>query len=328
MDKRKHNRNVAMKAVLLKDKTIHVEEVPVPVPAEDEALLKVMKAGICNTDLELAREYMDFEGILGHEFVGRVVQCSEKKWEGERAVGEINIPCGCCITCKEVDPKHCPSRSILGIHRKDGAFAEYVTLPLDNLHVLPPTVSDIEAVFIEPLAAALAIFDQVRIEQDDDVLVLGDGKLGLLIAQVIQKRTEKIFCAGHHPRKLALLQKKGIHTSQDARNWDRKFDVVIEATGTSTGIEEALALVRAKGKIIAKSTFHSWGKLDYSALVVNEIQLIGSRCGSFRAALDFLSLERIDLEEMVDADFPLMEAKRAFKKAEEPGVMKVVLSPE
>jgi threonine dehydrogenase-like Zn-dependent dehydrogenase len=316
-----------MKAVLLKEKSIRVEEVPTPVPSEDEVLLKVVKAGICNTDLELAKGYMGFEGVLGHEFTGRVVQSSDRKWMGKRVVGEINIPCGRCPTCRENDPKHCPTRSVLGIQRKNGVFAEYATLPQANLHILPSTVSDIEAVFIEPLAAAIAVLDQTRIDQDDEVLVLGDGKLGLLVALVIQTRTENIFCVGHHSRKLALLQKRGIQTTQNTRNWCKEFDLVIEATGTPKGIEEALTLVKAKGKIVAKSTFHGLAKIDFSALVVNEIQLIGSRCGSFRKALEFLRQESIDLEDMVDADFPLIDARKAFDKAQGRGVMKVLLTP-
>jgi len=324
---RQQNRKEAMKAVLLKGKSICVEEIPTPAPAVGEALLKVGKAGICNTDLELVKGYMEFEGILGHEFMGRVAQSPDKDWIGKRVVGEINIPCRSCATCSDIDPKHCPSRKVLGIHRKDGVFAEYVTLPLDNLHVLPSMVSDREAVFVEPLAAAIAIFDQIRLDRNDEVLVLGDGKLGLLVAQVMQTRTTKIFCAGHHPRKLALLQKRGIQATQDAQEWSKKFDLVIEATGASKGIEDALRFVKPKGKIVAKSTFHGMAKIDFSALVVNEIQLIGSRCGSFVKALEFLNNESIQLEEMVDADFPLTDAKKAFDRAEDPEVIKVLLTP-
>lgn len=324
---RKQNRGVAMKAVMLKDGEICVEEVPTPVPGEGEALVKVIKAGICNTDLELLEGYMDFEGILGHEFTGRVVASSDKGWAGTRVVGEINIPCGQCAICLEGDHKHCPSRKVLGIHQKDGVFAEYVTLPLKNLHTLPPTLSDIEGVFIEPLAAAIAIFDQICIDPQNDVLVLGDGKLGLLVSQVMQTRSPNIFCAGHHSRKLALLKSKGIQTAQDAQGWDRKFDVVVEATGNPQGIEEALCFVKPKGAIIAKSTFHGLVKIDFSALVVNEIRLIGSRCGSFTTALEFLKRGSTELEEMVDAEFPLEDARRAFDRAKDPEAIKVLLTP-
>lgn len=316
-----------MKAVVLKGKRICVEDVPTPMPAEGETLLKVIKAGICNTDLELVKGYMDFEGILGHEFIGRVVESPKKEWMGKRVVGEINLPCGSCEICSENDPKHCPSRKVLGIHQKDGVFAEFVAIPMENLFALPPKVTDREAIFVEPLAAAIAIFDQIQVDQKDEVLVLGDGKLGLLVAQVMQTRSANIFCVGHHPRKLALLQKRGIQTTQSSQEWDQKFDLVVEATGTSEAIEEALCFVKPKGKIIAKSTFHGMAKIDYSALVVNEIHLIGSRCGSFLKALEFLKKELVDLEEMVDADFPLADAKMAFDRAQNPEVIKVLLTP-
>jgi threonine dehydrogenase-like Zn-dependent dehydrogenase len=318
---------MTMKAVVLECGKIDVKEVPTPEPMEGEALIEVIKAGICNTDLELVDGYMDFEGILGHEFVGRVVDSPLKKWVGKRVVGEINIPCESCEICLEGNPKHCPSRKVLGIHQKDGVFAEYVTLPLGNLHALPPNLSDVEAVFIEPLAAALAVFDQVRIDRQKNVLVLGDGKLGLLIAQVVQTRTPNITCVGHHPQKLSILREKGIQTTCDTQEWDRKFDVVIEATGDPMGIAQALRYVKSKGKIIAKSTFHGEAKIDLSAIVVNEVQLIGSRCGSFATALQFLNKESVCLEAMVDADFPLEEARRAFERAKNPEVIKALLTP-
>ena len=316
-----------MKAVKLKAGRISVEEAAVPVPEEGEALIKVLKAGICNTDLELLKGYMGFEGVLGHEFVGRVVESPDKEWAGKRVVGEINISCGQCRVCLLGYPKHCPSRKVLGIHHKDGVFAEYVTLPLDNLHALPSDVSDIEAVFVEPLAAATEIFDQIPIGQQDDVLVLGDGKLGLLISQVMQTRSPSIFCVGHHARKLAVLKKKGIRTGFTAHEWSRKFDVVVEATGIPEGIEEALCFVKPKGTIVAKSTFQGLAKIDFSALVVNEVRLIGSRCGSFTAALEHLKKGSIEWEEMVDADFPLEDARNAFDKAKDSDTMKVLLTP-
>jgi len=316
-----------MKAVILKNGKICVEEIPVPVPGEKEALIRIVKAGICNTDLELLEGYMDFHGILGHEFVGHVVESSDKEWVGKRVVGEINLSCGQCTTCLEGDPKHCPSREVLGIHRKNGVFAEYVTLPLENLHPLPSTVSDIEGVFVEPLAAALAVFDQIPIDPEDDVLILGDGKLGLLVSQVMRLHSPNIFCVGRHPRKLALLQMKGIQTAQNIHSLSRKFDVVIEATGVPDGIEDALSRVKPTGAIVAKSTFHDLAKVDYSSLVVNEIRLIGSRCGSFAKALEFLEKEPIRVEEMVDAEFSLKDARRAFDRAKDPETIKVLLFP-
>lgn len=316
-----------MKAVVLKGSNVRVEERPVPVPVKGEALIKIAKAGICNTDLELVKGYMNFDGILGHEFVGRVVEAPEKEWIGNRVVGEINIPCGQCETCRGGDPRHCPSRKVLGIHQKDGVFAEFVTLPLENLHVLPSLISDIDAVFIEPLAAAIAILDHICPDHNNDVLILGDGKLGLFAAQVMQTRSPNVYCVGHHPRKLALVEKGGIRTAKDAGVWDRKFDFIIEATGNPKGIEEALSFIKPKGKIVAKSTFCEQVKIDISALVVNEIQLVGSRCGSFVKALEFLEKESLDLAGMVDADFPLTDAQSAFEKAKMPEVIKVLLTP-
>jgi threonine dehydrogenase-like Zn-dependent dehydrogenase len=325
--KRQQNRKTAMNAVVRKSGMTLVGQVPKPVPAEDEALIKILKAGICSTDLEIIEGYMDFEGILGHEFVGLVAQSSDETWIGKRVVGEINIPCRTCGTCLGVDPRHCPSRKVLGIHRKDGVFAQYATLPLVNLFIVPSTVSDEEAVFVEPLAAALRILEQVAIDERQEVLVLGDGKLGLLAALVLRTRTSRVFCAGHHPRKLSLLERRGIETVLKASEIEDKFDVVIEATGNPQGIKEALDRTRPMGKIIAKSTFRGTSCLNLSSLVVDEIQLLGSRCGPFDQALDFLRTKDLGLEEMVDADFPLKEAKEAFEKAGEPESLKVLLTP-
>lgn len=316
-----------MKAVILEGRNVRVAERPVPEPGKGEALIKVTKAGICNTDLELERGYMQFEGILGHEFVGRVIEAPEPEWIGKRVVGEINIACGQCEFCLGGNSKHCPTRKVLGIHQKDGVFAEYVTLPLKNLHTLPADLSDTHGVFIEPLAAALDILDHICPAPHDTVLVLGDGKLGLLAARVIRTRSSNIFCVGHHIRKLALLEEDGISTAHDVREWDFKFDYVVEATGNPEGIEAALCSVKPKGKVVAKSTFHGLSGFDISTLVVNEIQLLGSRCGSFAKALEFLETYSLDPEKMVDEDFPLERAPEAFARAKKPGVIKVLLSP-
>ncbi|MDH4219271.1 MAG: alcohol dehydrogenase catalytic domain-containing protein [Candidatus Aminicenantes bacterium] len=316
-----------MKAVILINGELKVEDIQSPLLAEGEALIKVLKAGLCNTDMELIKGYMDFEGVLGHEFVGRIVEASEKDWVGKRVVGEINISCHECEMCQTGNSKHCLSRQVLGIQKKDGVFTEYVTLPLSNLHVLPSEISDIEAVFVEPLAAALEILEQIRIRKEHEVLVLGDGKLGLLIAQVMQTQTPHVFCVGHHPRKLTLLQKKGIQTSLEGQKWGQMFDVIVEATGNPKGLSEALCWIKPRGRIVVKSTFHGESKLDLSRMVVDEIQLIGSRCGPFGKALEFLKKRLIDVIELVDADFPLEEAQKAFELAKKPETMKVLLTP-
>ncbi len=317
-----------MKAIVLVNDELKLEDIPIPLPAEGEALIKVIKAGICSTDLELTKGYMDFEGVLGHEFVGRIRDAPEKDWIGKRVVGEINISCHECEMCRVENAKHCLSREVLGIQKKDGVFTEYVTLPLSNLHVLPSEISDLEAVFAEPLAAALEILEQIQIRRGHEVLVLGDGKLGLLIAQVIQTQTPHVSCGGHHPRKLSILQKRGIQTFfEGCQKLGQIFDVVVDATGSPKGLSEALCCVKPRGKIVAKSTFHGESKIDLSRVVVNEIQLIGSRCGPFEKALEFLKKRLVDVTEMVDADFPLEEAQKAFELARKPETIKILLTP-
>ena len=316
-----------MKALVLKHNELRLRDIPKPIPSEGEALIKVLKAGICNTDLELMKGYMKFEGVPGHEFVGRVVQTAEKKWLGKRVVGEINLFCGNCEFCRGGLTKHCPFRGILGILGKNGAFAEYLTLPVKCLHGLPRSISNVEAVFIEPLAAALEICDQVKIKRGQTVLVLGDGKLGLLISQVIKMKTELVSCVGKHRRKIEILQKRGIKACRSGDKKDEKFDVVVEATGTANGIREALLQVKPRGKIVLKSTFLGETKIDVSKIVVDEIQLIGSRCGPFTKTIDVLKKNLVKVKDMIDGDFPLGKARSAFTLAQKPGIMKVLISP-
>jgi len=316
-----------MKALVLKNRRLDVDEIPDPVHSEEDALIKVIKAGICNTDIELVRGYMDFEGVPGHEFVGQVIQAKEREWVGKRVVGEINISCGECETCLQGNEKHCSSRTVLGISGKNGAFAELLTLPLKNLHLVPDSIPDSEAVFVEPLAAALQILEQVPIQERDTVLVLGDGKLGLLAAQAMRMETRNVSCWGKHDRKLAILRNKGILTSLTAQKADRSFDVVIEATGNEKGVKEALRMVRPGGTVVLKSTFVGQPRLDISKIIVDEIHLIGSRCGPFKKAIDVLRRKAVVIEKMVDGDFPLEKAQKAFRLAQESEVMKILLTP-
>jgi len=315
-----------MKALLQKQGKISVQDVPEPQPLEGEALIKVRKAGICNTDLEIVKGYMDFEGILGHEFVGEVVEAS-RNWLRKRVVGEINLGCGRCEYCCQGLENHCPSRSVLGIHRKNGAFAEYLTLPLNNLHKVPETIDDQEAVFVEPLAAALEILEQVVIEEQESILVLGDGKLGLLAAQVMKSQTDRVSCAGRHRRKLNILESKGIKTYSSQQAIQGRFDLVVEATGKKEGLKQALCLAKPRGRVILKSTFYDDVNLDVSSIVIDEIQIIGSRCGPFSKALSLLSDKKIDMLEMVDGDFPLDQAPEALALAQNPETIKVLISP-
>ena len=317
-----------MKAVVAEGGRIKIRHIPFPQILENEVLIKVLKAGICNTDLELAKGYMNFQGVLGHEFVGKIVQGPKKGWVGKRIVGEINLPCGDCEFCRAGITNHCLSRKVLGIHNKKGAFTEYLTLPLENCHLLPQSISDEEGIFVEPLAASLEIFEQIRIRRQDSVLVQGDGKLGLLIAQIMKLKTEKVFCIGKYERKLNILKKRGVQTLFKGERIYEKFDVVVEATGNKGGIEEALVLTKPRGTIVLKSTFHGLARIDISKTVVDEIKLIGSRCGPFPKAIDILREGLVDVKEMVDGDFALEKAPQAFSFARKSGTMKVLITPQ
>lgn len=316
-----------MKALYLEKGQLKIRTLPQPSPLRNEALIKVIKVGICNTDLELIKGYLGFEGIPGHEFVGRVVEAPNPELAGQRVVGEINLGCGKCGYCLGGMKEHCASRQVLGILNKNGALAEYLTLPMENLHVLPPSVSDVEAVFVEPLAASLEILEQIRIKKQDSVLVLGDGKLGVLIAQVLKSRTPKVSCVGKHKRKLEILKEKAVKTYLFGAKIEDKFDVVVEATGNKKGLEEALSLVKPRGTVILKSTFQGEVKLDVSKLVVDEIHLIGSRCGPFLRAIQVLSRKQIEVEKMVDGDFPLDRSKEGFALAQKPETIKILITP-
>lgn len=316
-----------MKALVLEKGDFKVKNIPAPSPQKDEALIKVLKTGICNTDLDLAKGYMGYEGILGHEFVGRVVEAMDANWLGKRVVGEINIPCRECEFCLGGMAEHCLKRSVLGISQKNGAFAEFLTLPLANLHSLPTSVSDIEAVFIEPLAASLEIFEQIKIESSDSILVLGDGKLGLLIAQVMKLKTEMVSCLGKYKRKLKILNEKHIETFLLQDKIEKRFDVVVEATGNKEGLDEALFYVKPRGKIVLKSTFQGKAEVNISKLVVDEVHLIGSRCGPFLKAINALEKKKVDVKKIVDGDFPLEKGVDAFTVAQKPGVMKILITP-
>ncbi|MBN1272171.1 MAG: alcohol dehydrogenase catalytic domain-containing protein [Candidatus Aminicenantes bacterium] len=316
-----------MKAVVLEAKKLRVRNKPRPVPSAEEALIQVHLAGICNTDLELVRGYMDFEGILGHEFVGIVLESQDNKWAGKRVVGEINLVCGRCVLCLSGESRHCPHRSVLGISGKDGVFAPFVTLPVENLHILPDSIEDREAVFIEPLAAALRILEQVHVREKDRVLILGDGKLGLLIAQVLRTRTDKVFCIGRHPPNLKILRKRGIETLMRLPDKKSRYDLIVEATGQREGLETALNFVKPSGTVVLKSTYAGKACLNFSQVVVDEIRLVGSRCGPFPPAISLLEKKAVEVKEMIDGTFSLEEAEKAFAEAQKPGVLKILLIP-
>jgi len=315
-----------MKALVFSNKKIELKEIPIPEPKQNEALIKIIKAGICNTDLEILRGYMNFEGVLGHEFVGRVVKSEEKKWIGKRVVGEINIGCGICDYCLKNKVNHCPSRKVVGILNKDGVFSEYITLPLSNLHIVPDKISDKIAVFTEPLAAALRILEQIKLNRKDKVLILGDGKLGLLIAQVIKRIGVSTYCIGKHKKNLKILEEKGVKTLLAGEKIPEKFDIVIEATGNKEGFKIALNYVKPEGKIILKSTYKGDINIDISAVVINEFHIIGSRCGPFDEALKWLKKRLIDVESLIDGEYFLNEWEKAFSEAQKSGNLKILFT--
>ena len=293
-----------------------------------EAVVRVHRSGICNTDLEIVRGYSDFRGPVGHEFVG-VVESSPEAPElvGKRVVGEINAGCGECPLCVAGDPRHCARRTVLGIVGRDGCHAEFVNLPAGNLLEVPPSVSDTEAVFAEPLAAAMGISDRVEIAADDRVAVIGDGKLGLLCAMAVRRKTENVVLIGRHSSKMAIAERSNVATVPEAlaKDLSRGFDVVVEASGSPSGIASAVELVRPLGTIVLKSTFHGDPTWPASRIVVDEISVVGSRCGRLGPALDLLASGTLDLSPMVAGEFDLADGEAAFAEAAKKGVLKVLL---
>lgn len=292
-----------------------------PLPRVDgEVLVRVLRAGICNTDLEITKGYMGFRGILGHEFVGIV---EDGELEGARVVGEINVFDGTCPTCLRGDVTHCPNRTTLGIVNRNGALAEFLSLPARNLHRVPDTISDAQAVFVEPLAAACEITERVHIRPTDRVAVIGDGKLGLLCAQVLQLTGCDLLVIGRHITKLELVQKRGIAITIDPASIRGQFDVVVDCTGHASGFDLARRLLRPRGTLVLKSTFHGAQDMALAPIVIDEISIIGSRCGPFAPALRLLEQKLIDVDAMISAEYRLARGVEAFSRAMEPGVLKV-----
>lgn len=309
---------------------------PLPTPAEDEALIAVHLAGVCATDIELTRGYKGgFRGILGHEFVGSVIAApAHEEWVGKRVVGEINIGCGACDLCRRGLHKHCRQRTAVGIQGRNGAFAEYITLPIANLHVVPAQVSDEQAVFTEPLAAAFEILEQVEIGPGMRVIVQGDGRLGLLCAWVLATTGCDLTVIGRYPDKLALaaanprVQAEVVSDELYARLFANPADVVVEVTGSPRGFEAALGLVRPQGTIVLKSTFaEHLSQFDISHLVVDEISLVGSRCGPFDKALEAIAAGKAAVEQLINGRYPLSDGLAAFTHASAKGVLKVLIDP-
>jgi alcohol dehydrogenase len=318
-----------MLAVHIERGRVKVRNVRRPRRPEGFASIRLLSGGICNTDLELLRGYYGFSGVPGHEFVGEVVAADDSRLPGRRVVGEINLACGKCQWCLKGLGRHCPGRSVLGIVRHDGAFREILTLPESNLHIVPDNIPTEAAVFVEPLAAACEILDQAAIPDGSDMAVLGDGKLGLLIAQVLSAASKKVHLYGRHKNKLSIAERAGVETIVAGKTIPRSvYDWVVEATGSQNGLEQAIRMARPRGTIFLKSTVHGQVRIDTAPVIVNEITLIGSRCGRFAPALDLLKSGRVKVLDLISERMKLAEAPRAFEVAARRGVLKVLLDAD
>ena len=317
-----------MKAVIFDKILKFVTDYPKPEPQKGEALIKVNTIGICNTDFEITKGYMGYKGILGHEFTGVVEEINgdDKSLIGKRVVGEINCGCKECDYCKQGLERHCFNRSTLGIWKREGCFAEYVCLPISNLLEIPDTVKDEEAVFVEPLAAALEILEQIHIAPDKKVIVLGDGKLGLLIALTLNACGLNIMLVGKHEEKLSIAAQQGVKTKLLSElEIKKEYDYVVEATGSITGFETSLALTRPRGTLVLKSTIAASKEFNLAPIVIDEITVIGSRCGQFAAALRLLESRRIDVKPLISDIFSIDKAIEAFERNKEKSSVKVLV---
>ncbi len=314
-----------MKALCF-DTRVQVRDVEPPAPGPGEALIAVRLAGICGTDLEVVRGYRGYRGVLGHEMVGEVVRCPDAPtWEGRRVTGEINLGCGACPRCAAGQGKHCARRRVMGIVAQPGCFAEQIVLPIANLHAVPEGLADEQAVFAEPLAAAFEIFEQLELGARTSVAVIGDGRLGLLITMALHARGVATTVVGRHPAKLERVAGCCAETLAPQALGERRFEVIVEATGSPSGLELALEHVQPRGSIVLKSTYHGRIELDAARIVVDEIRLLGSRCGPFDVALAAMADGRVDPRALIDARYPLAEGVAAVAHAGQRGVLKVLL---
>lgn len=313
-----------MQALWLENNLISLRDVSKP-NKPNEALIKIRKAGICSTDLELVKGYYPYTGILGHEFVGEVMDAPDKTWIGARVVGEINAVCGACEACLNGRPTHCENRTVLGIVNRDGVFAEYTTLPLANLHRVPDSVPDEMAVFTEPLAAALEIQQQIQIKPTDRVLLVGAGRLGQLIAQTLALTGCDLRVVARHPHQQSLLTARGIRLITEGDIQSRRWDVVVEATGSPDGFNLARKAIRPRGTMVLKSTYKGEMNVNFSSIVVDEITLLGSRCGPFEPALRLLEKREVDPGVLIAGQYKLKDSLKAFEKASQTGILKILL---
>ena len=315
-----------MNVLWLEDNKISLRDIPQPLN-QNEALIKIRKAGICSTDLELVKGYYPYTGVIGHEFVGEVVKAGDATWIGQRVVGDINVICGQCEQCLNGRPTHCEHRTVLGIINRDGTFAEFTNLPITNLHRVPDSVPDEMAVFTEPLAAALEIQDQIQVKPTDRVLLVGAGRLGQLIAQTLALTGCDLRVIARHVHQKDLLKVRGIRTITEEEIQPWRWDVVVEATGSPDGFSLARRAIRPRGTMVLKSTYKGDMSVNFSSVVVDEINLVGSRCGPFEPALRLMESGQVDPTVLIAAEFKLGDALKAFEHAAETGVLKVLVEP-
>ena len=334
-----------MKALRYENRELKIADVAKPI-GDGEAVVRVTLSGICNTDLEIARGYAGFQGTIGHEFVGVIESLSEARASarapnpsepsltvglapGQRVVGEINAGCGVCDLCRSGDPRHCPQRTVLGIVGRDGAHAEFLKLPMVNLLPVPREIPDEHAVFAEPLAAACGILERAVVSEDTNLAVIGDGKLGLLCAQVLATTGAAVTLIGKHQNKLQIAARRSLETItvEQASSRTRQFDLVVEASGSSSGFQLALDVLRPRGVLVLKSTFHGPTEMNAARIVVDEISVVGSRCGRFAPALELLSGNMIDVESLISEEFALADGVGAMERAAKSNVLKVLLRP-
>ena len=313
-----------MNALWLENNRIAVRDIERP-RKPSEALIKIRKAGICSTDLELVKGYYPYTGILGHEFVGEVVDAEDPAWMGQRVVGEINVVCSQCEQCLNGRSTHCENRTVLGIVNRDGTFAEFTQLPIRNLHRVPGSIPDEMAVFTEPLAAALEIQQQIQIKPADRVLLVGAGRLGQLIAQTLALTGCDLRVVARHARQQNLLTRRGIGVISEEDVQSRRWDMVVEATGSTDGFALARKAVRPRGTLVMKSTYKGEMSVSFSSIVVDEINIVGSRCGPFEPALRLMESRQVDPTVLIGDEFKLGDALKAFERAAEPGVLKVLV---
>jgi threonine dehydrogenase-like Zn-dependent dehydrogenase len=315
-----------MLAVHLENRRVEVRNLRRPRPAKGFALIRLLVGGICNTDLELQRGYYGFRGTPGHEFVGEVVSADDPDLVARRVVGEINLACRKCEWCRKGLGRHCPTRTVLGIVGHPGAFREFLTLPEANLHIVPDSISNEAAVFVEPLAAACEILDQADIPDGAEVAVVGDGKLGLLVAQVLNAHGKNVHLYGRHKNKMRIAERAGVSvTAVKQKLPSNVYEWVVEATGSREGLRQAIQMTRPRGTIFLKSTVHDAVQFDTAPVVVNEISIVGSRCGRFEPALALLQSQKINVADMISETMPLADGKYAFARAAKPGVLKVLV---